>query len=84
MPGSLTAPVQEQFLSGCRSENTHEDGEKTCGGQGSRKQGKKILEEKKGGQKESGVSKYEVPIREKKKKSENHLFQNITLSFKIH
>lgn len=46
--------------------------------------GEKNTGRKKGGQKESGVSKYEVPIREKKKKSENHLFPNITLSFKIH
>lgn len=67
VPGSLTAPVQEQFLSGWRSENTQEDGEKTCGGQGSRKQGKKNTGRIKGGQKESGVSKYEVPIRKKKK-----------------
>lgn len=70
VPGSLTAPVQEQFLSGCRSENTHEDGEKTCGGQGSRKQGKKILEEKKEGKKKVVFPNMKCQLGRKKKKWE--------------
>lgn len=58
-------------------------GRRLVEGRGAGNRGKKILEEKKEGKKKVVFPNMKCQLG-RKKKSENHLFQNITLSFKIH